>query len=589
MRSLVGYWKLRGDCRDYSVNRNHGTNRGVVFAGGDGSVGVFNGANAYVEVPDCPAIRLGASDFAISVWVHTEKHPDGVIGDVLDLYDPAARRGVTLTIDPGGAGYQGPGSDRRVHFGIDNAREGAWEDCGRPNPKSKYVSNSLTVYKGRLYTGTSGGRNSKDWAHVYRYEGGREWTDCGRVGDGRTTGVGPLIVHNGELYAVTSTYDWTRVLSRRLGYEPGRVYRYEGGQKWADCGAPSENRTPNCAVSYNGKLYVGGGPDTWGVFVQDGRGRWKASALFPREGNRRCFPHAMGRYHGKLVVCFPCVYMFDGAEWTYAGVPVGREADYYLQSHTLAVHQGNLLVGTWPDGIVARHVGGEEWQAMGRVGRDGTEVMDLLVYNGKLYGCSIPRAEVCRYDGGPAWTSLKRFHSPKGWTPVPPKKATPAQVKEWARVTSMTIYDGKLFAGTGNCTSSVLDSPENETLGRVFCLDAGRVASDGHDLGPGWKHIAAVREKGLLKLYTNGRLAAVSAPFDPADYDITTGRPLRIGFGQTDYFRGKIAELRLYNRALGESEIAQLAAAPSSCRFVAPGFVAARMDVSDLTCAPLLE
>jgi len=34
---------------------------------------------------------------------------------------------------------------------------------------------------------------------------------------------------------------------------------------------------------------------------------------------------------------------------------------------------------------------------------------NLVVYNGKLYGGSIPRAEVCRYDGRPQWTSLKRF------------------------------------------------------------------------------------------------------------------------------------------------------------------------------------
>lgn len=557
---LVGHWKLRGDCRDESGNGNHGVNHGVIFDRGLDGGGVFNGRDAWIEAPNRAALRLGTGDFTLSAWVHAGTEPDGATGDVLDLYDPAARRGVTLTLDPGGAGYQGPGSDRRVHFGIDNAKAGAWEDCGRPNPKSKYVSNSLTVFKGRLYAATSGGRNPKDWARVYRYEGGREWSDCGRVGDGRTTGVGPLIVHNGELYAVTSTYDWTRVGSKRLRYEPGRVYRYEGGQKWADCGAPSENRTPNCAVSYNGKLYVGGGPDVWGVFVRQGRKGWKPAVLFPREGNKRCFPHAMGRYHGKLAVCFPCVYLFDGAEWMYAGVPVGGEADYYLQSHTLAVHQGNLLVGTWPDGIVARHAGGEEWKAIGRVGRDGTEVMDLQVYNGKLYGCSIPRAEVCRYDGDTTWTSLRRFHSPKGWKPAVPRKASLAQVKEWARVTSMTVYGGKLYAGTGNCTSSALDSPEDGTLGKVYCFEAGRVASDDRALGSGWNHLAAVREGGRLKLYTNGRLAATSAPFAPADYDLKTRQPLRIGFGQTDYFSGQIADVRLYKGALTEDEIRQLAA-----------------------------
>jgi hypothetical protein len=39
--------------------------------------------------------------------------------------------------------------------------------------------------------------------------------------------------------------------------------------------------------------------------------------------------------------------------------------------------------------------GGEKWDVVGRVGEDGTEVNALCVYNGKLYGGSIPRAEVC--------------------------------------------------------------------------------------------------------------------------------------------------------------------------------------------------
>lgn len=33
------------------------------------------------------------------------------------------------------------------------------------------------------------------------------------------------------------------------------------------------------------------------------------------------------------------------------------------------------------------------------------------------------------------------------------------------------------------------------------------------------------------------------------------GQPLRIGFGQTDYFLGRIADVRLYKGALTEDEI----------------------------------
>jgi hypothetical protein len=556
---LVGYWPLRSDCNDHA-GKNHGTNHGVKLDDtGQGKPATFNGIDAYIEVPNSPALQFGTDDFSISASVYTEKDLDDVIGDVLDMYDPVKRRGITLAINSSAGGYQGQGNDRHVYFGIDNGKMGEWKDCGRPNPESKYVNNSLSVYKGKLYAATSDGKDKKNWAHVYRYEGDQKWVDCGRVGDGNTTGVSPLIVHNDNLYAVTCTYDWTRVNSKELKYEPGRMYRYDGDNKWIDCGQPSNNRTVNCAVSYKGKIYVGGGPNTWGVFVQDGENTWKASKLFPRQGEERCFPHAMSRYNGKLYVSYPCVYSFDGNEWKYVGLPDKIEPLWQLQSHSLAVYQGKLIAGTWPEGNVSQYQGGDEWKKLGRVGEDGTEVMDLLVYNGQLYGCSIPRAEVCRYDGDSKWTSLKRFYSPEGWTPEVPGKATTEQLNEWARVTSMTIYDGKLFASTGNCTSAIVDSPEIDTIGKVFCLDAGRVASDDNDLGPGWKHIAAVRENGVLKVYVNGKLAAKSTSFKPEDYDVSTDKPLRIGFGQIDYFCGKMVELRMYNTALSETQVKQLA------------------------------
>ena len=168
----------------------------------------------------------------------------------------------------------------------------------------------MTVYKGKLYAATTGGKEESDWRHVYRYEGGEKWTDCGQVGDGKTQGVGPLIVHNGDLYAATWTVDWTRV--REGGYDPGRVYRYLGGTQWEDCGQPSDSRTLNCIASYKGKLYVGGGPETWGVFTQDGANQWKTSIAFAKNGPRRCFPHSMAVFNGKLFTGYPVAYSFDG-------------------------------------------------------------------------------------------------------------------------------------------------------------------------------------------------------------------------------------------------------------------------------------
>jgi Concanavalin A-like lectin/glucanases superfamily len=552
-QGLVGHWKLHSDCRDYSGYGNDGINHGV-----DLNRGTFDGEHAYIEVPASDSLKLGAGDFAICAWINTPKQLDDIVGDVIDMYDPAQRRGITLTINSSSGGYQSQGTDRHVHFGIDNAHTTEWEDCGRPNPTSNYVSNSMTVYKGKLYAGTTDAKDESGWCHVYRYDSGDKWIDCGRVGNHRTTGVLPLIVHNGDLYAVTSTYDWTRVQSGN--YEPGRVYRYLGDTRWEDCGQPSDNRTLNCIASYKGKLYVGGGPEILGVYVREQVTQWMPANLFPKDGPKKCFPHAMCRHNGKLFVAFPVAYCFDGNTWTYVGSPLPAGQDWFLQTHSLELYQGKLYAGTWPEGKVAEYQGGEDWKIVGRVGVDGTEVNALAVYNGKLFGGSIPRAEVCRYDGTSEWTSLKRFYSPEGWQPALPGHAKRAEYNAWSRVTSLTVYDGKLFASTGSCTASVLDAP-CDVRGKVFSMEAGKVASYDDDLGPGWKHLAAVRCGGLLKLYIDGKLVAKSSPFDPAEYDLSTSQPLRIGFGQTEFFAGKMADVRIYKGSLTEPEIQKLASA----------------------------
>ncbi len=549
-RGLVAYWKLQGDCKDHSGNGKHGVNRGVNL-----DTGEFNGKDAYIEVPNSDSLNLGTGDFSISAWVYTEKDLDDVIGDVLSKYDPAKRKGFTFNIKASSGGYQSQGSDKHVYFGIDNGNVSDWEDCGRPNATSNYVSNSLTVFRGKLYAATTDAKKQEDWCRVYCYEGGQKWTDCGRVGDRKTTGVMSLIVHDGKLYAATCTYDWTRVV--KGDYDPGRVYCYEGGKQWKDCGQPSDNRRLICMASFKGKLYVGGGNETRGVFVYQGGKQWQASKIFPAKGPGAAFPHSMGMHDGKLYVGFPAfVHSFDGKKWEYVGIPV----EGCTQVHSLEPYQGRLYAGTWRKGEVGMYQDGEQWKYCGRLGKDSTEINALTVYNGKLYGGSIPRAEITRYEGGTQWTVMKTFLSPQGWEPVAVGAGGPDYrkgVNDWTRVTSLTVYNGRLFASIGSCTSSILDAPA-DVRGKVFSMEAGKCVSYDDDLGSGWKHIAAIREKGQLKLYVNGKLAATSSPFNPEDYDISNNQPLTIGFGEMDYFSGKIKEVRLYNRGLNESEVKSL-------------------------------
>ena len=83
--------------------------------------------------------------------------------------------------------------------------------------------------------------------------------------------------------------------------------------------------------------------------------------------------------------------------------------------------------------------------------------------------------------------------------------------------------------------------------------------SIGVDLG---QHVAAVKAGDKLTLYLNGKAATVSTSFNPAEFDLTTRQPLRIGFGRHDYFNGSLSDVRLYGKGLSTADVAELARKP---------------------------
>ena len=159
--------------------------------------------------------------------------------------------------------------------------------------------------------------------------------------------------------------------------------------------------------------------------------------------------------------------------------------------------------------------------------------MPLLVYNGKMYGGTLPLAEIYRYDGDEKWTRFGRVdHTP--------------DVK-YRRAWSMAVFQGRLFVGT-------LPS------GRVLSIETGRNATFDRELKSGWHHIAAVRGENNLNLYIDGAMVAESSRMNPEEYDLSIDSPLRIGFGAQDYFRGRIFDVRLYRGELTPTQIQSQAA-----------------------------
>jgi hypothetical protein len=546
---LIGFWPLRGDSRDHSSHGLDGINHGVNLESSE-----FDGQSAYIEIPNAAALAFADGDFSIAAEIYTEKGLDDCLGDIVSKFDAANRKGFNLTLVSNTSGYNSQSDQRQLFLGLDNGTSGAWTDCGRPGGKTN-STDALTVFDGDLYVGTVDAPDATDWAHVYRYRGGKEWEDCGRVGERKTRGVYAMIVHDGSLYAATAgSHGGPNVNSPDEDF--GRVYRYRGDKQWEDIGQPGDHYRINSLASYRGKLYALSintyGATGGGVYVYESGKQWRQIGDFGR-------PHISGVHDGRLYAAFPQgeVFVYDGKSWNNLGNPFGS-LDVCNQIHSLGVYRGELYVGTWPLGKVAVRRN-EKWVDVGRLG-DATEIVGLTVYNGGLYGGSIPRAEVFRFDGPNKWESIGRLFEPPKFELVPVGSYAKG-IQDWTRASSLAVYDGKLFSSTATCYRAQIDPPAaaDDIRGKVFSFQTGATVSADRDMGPGWRHITATREGGSLALFVDGKLAARSQS-SQSRVDVSCDTPLQIGFGPQSYFRGKIRDVRIYNRALKEGDVQELTA-----------------------------
>jgi hypothetical protein len=536
-KGLVGHWKLQGDSKDSSGQGRDATNHNVNLKTDE-----FNGRDAYLEVPDSPALNFGTGDFSIALQMSTQQRLDDVIGDLVSKFDPATRKGFVFTTKSNSSGYNAPCNERNLFFGMDNSTTGKWADCGRPGGVA-HSSDALTVFNGDLYCGTVDAPNQADRAHVYRYRGGQDWEDCGQLGEGKVPGVYAMVVHDGSLYAATAGPHGGSNTNKG---EFARVYRYLGGTQWEDIGQPGQHYRINALASYNGKLIANAihtGGKLGGPFVYEGNKTWKPLGTSPGR------LHCLTVHDGKLYGAYPQgeVFEYAGDDWKSLGNPYSA-FDQCNQLHTMGVYQGELYVGTWPYGKVAIWRDGK-WVDVGRMG-DATEIVGLIVYNGSFYAGSIPRAEVFRYDGPQKWTSLRKLFDPPDFDAI-------KDSEDWSRASSLTVYQDKMFVSTADCYRAMLSKTKpGEIRGKVFSYKVGEGVSYDHDLGPGWKRVAAVREKDKLKLYVDGELVATQPNVEKLD--VSSKAPLRIGFGPQSHFQGKLRDVRVYNRAISESEVKAL-------------------------------
>ena len=546
---LVAHWKMDGDCQD-AAGAHHGEGHGIKFVEGrDGraeGAAQFNGTDSFIEVEDQDDLNMEAREFSVALWVNLPENVESAPGDVLTKFDGVQRKGFNLSIAGSSPCYSSVGDAKNLHFGIDNGINGSWLDCGRPWKTNPQVS-TLTVYKGELYTGLSDASRPEDACHVFRYAGGTEWVDCGRLGTHPlTVSVCSMIVHKGQLYAGTGVWDWVRAGAGVGG--PSHVYRYAGGTRWEDCGQVGNGYRLMPLASFKGDLYAGN--DAVKCYRYESDGNWAFCGRLGPTSEVLC--QGMTTYRGHLYgSTIPAMYRYDGGtNW----VCIGRNPHGITQVHKLQVCEGRLYAGTWPQGKVLRYEGGDQWTDCGQLGiatdqYQINEVNDLTVYNGKLYAGVIPKAEVYRYEGRANWALLRSLVYRSGWRP--------ADGHTWFRVTCLTLFQGRLYAGTSTCFGRY-DPEVPPEAGRVHSMEAGKNVSYDDDLGAGWKHVVAVREKGHLKLYVNGELKSTSAAFDNSDYDISSRAPLLIGFGARNYLTGSLDDVQIYGGALNSNQVSDL-------------------------------
>lgn len=484
-----------------------------------------------LEIPAKDAPRLGSGDFTWSMWMQSDEVADRLPGDLVSQYDPVKRRGFHLTLKSNPGATTNQANWRHLQFGIDDDRTSEWRDCGRPGHAT--LAFALAVHEGALYAGTC--EPGKDESgHVYRYGGGELWIDCGSPD--KSNSVTALAVHHGKLYAGTGKYrlggsSLKESENTTLG---GRIFCYEGGTRWMDCGQLPETEAVGGLVVFRDQLYASSLFKPAGFFRYEGESRWTALPVpqGPDLKTQEIGPkrvEALTVHDGFIYASSydgGHVHRFDGKTWTDCG-QIGDNT----QTYSFAQYEGRLYAGTWRSGRVFRFEDVGRWTDVGRLGEE-LEVMGMTVHNGRLMAGSLPLAEVYSYEGGDTWKKLARLdHTPD---------------VTYRRAWTMAEHDGQVFCST-------LPS------GKIFAFSAGQQVAWGHTLSSAWHHVAAVKSATRLTLYVDGGMVSQTPVFDAAGYQLEPDAPLHIGSGMNGALNGRLSDVRVYRRTLNAAEIEMLA------------------------------
>ena len=354
------------------------------------------------------SVYLGTSDFTISVHASWKGYESGS-GDLLSQFDSKERRGFCLTLSSLAAACTSQTHTRKLTFGIDAGTDPNWGDLGNPGGETVYPF-ALCEFRGEMYVGVyTSGENNR--GAVYRLDEALGWVNCKFPGLGNAASA--MAVLENMLYVAGSTYDASGThLSMATNMEAdGHVYAFDGVE-WKDFGRVSECFMIGSLAILNGTLYatafqqftdVKSRPDC-GLYRMVRPGEWE----FCGNPGERVVPIIPWRE--KLVTGGwndGGIYIYDpGAKsWESWGTPPFEGTQ---QIYSFVEYNGELLAGTWRTAKVFAIEGPSKFRDLGTMGNE-LEVMAMAVFNGKLYGGTLPLAQIYRFEAENGWSLIDRL------------------------------------------------------------------------------------------------------------------------------------------------------------------------------------
>src|SRR5277367_2868315 len=99
---LIGWWPGDGNAKDIQLGNDGTLENGATFSAGlVGRAFHFDGNNAYINVPDSPALHAIQSAVTVEAWINPQLSPSGA-GFIVARRDPLVSEGFSLFVNNDG-------------------------------------------------------------------------------------------------------------------------------------------------------------------------------------------------------------------------------------------------------------------------------------------------------------------------------------------------------------------------------------------------------------------------------------------------------------------------------------------------------